>query len=231
MKGRSISREHGRIERKPNGTYYLHDVGSTNGTWVQREKLTLNSPVIWRPDQTVRMGGNWVRLELALEPQTSDNAGAVADETTEDIDFATDVGAGEGAVEAGADKRDTDALRAVRAEASRDIDSLIAKIEVEANDGNTDYMGVPLPLRVPYYTPPPLTSEQMQYGRLLFYSEAYQLVVVAMTKDEIDIGRADDVDAKLRRVQHFLSPCTGRKETGRCLYLRFRCDQWCMGRS
>ena len=176
-----------------------------NGTWVDREKLSLNSPVIWRPEQTVRMGGNWARLELALEPQDADGVGII-----DDAGFATDVGAGDGIDDDGRELTDTDVKRAIRADASRDIDSLLAKIEVEANDGNTDYMGVPLPLRPPYYTPPPLTSEQMQYGRLLFYSEAYQLVVVAMTKDEIDIGRADDVDAKLEGFNISLSSCAGR---------------------
>ena len=169
LESRSISREHARIERKPNGTYYLIDVGSMNGTWVESEKLILNSPAIFHPDQTVRIGGHYIRLELSSEFVSGVDEPLVHPASTDMDDEARHAAIG-------------------------DSDSLL---DEDTHDGNTDYMGVPLPLKPPYFTRPPLTTEHIQYGRLLFYSEAYQMIVVGLNKDEVNIGRADDQDAQL----------------------------------
>ncbi|HLV34813.1 MAG TPA: protein kinase [Spirillospora sp.] len=59
-----VSRFHARIERNPEGGYYIIDLGSTNGTYLGREKLEPNVARYWDPDKVVRIGDYWMRLDL-----------------------------------------------------------------------------------------------------------------------------------------------------------------------
>jgi serine/threonine protein kinase len=59
-----VSRSHARIERNPEGGYYIVDLGSTNGTYLGRDRLAPKQPRYWDPDKSVRIGDYWLRLDL-----------------------------------------------------------------------------------------------------------------------------------------------------------------------
>jgi serine/threonine protein kinase len=59
-----VSRTHARIERNPEGGYYIMDLGSTNGTYLGRDKLPPKVPRYWDPEKSVRIGDYWLRLDL-----------------------------------------------------------------------------------------------------------------------------------------------------------------------
>ncbi len=63
LAGDSVSRRHVQIERKPNGKYYITDIGSTNGVWLGNRRLTQGTPVILNPGVVVRVGEYWMFLE------------------------------------------------------------------------------------------------------------------------------------------------------------------------
>ncbi len=59
-----VSRFHARIERNPEGGYYVIDLGSTNGTYLGRDKLEPNVARYWDPEKVLRIGDYWMRLDL-----------------------------------------------------------------------------------------------------------------------------------------------------------------------
>jgi len=59
----SISRRHARIEKIGN-QFYISDLGSINGTWVDDKRLPPNSPLPLTPEQSIRLGEYWMRYEL-----------------------------------------------------------------------------------------------------------------------------------------------------------------------
>jgi serine/threonine protein kinase len=59
-----VSRTHARIERNPEGGYYIVDLGSTNGTYLGRDKLPPKQPRYWDPEKSVRIGDYWLKLDL-----------------------------------------------------------------------------------------------------------------------------------------------------------------------
>lgn len=63
LQGRQVSRSHVRIELRGGGSFYIIDLGSTNGTWVDNERLEPNIPTILSPAKTIRMGNYWVKFE------------------------------------------------------------------------------------------------------------------------------------------------------------------------
>jgi serine/threonine protein kinase len=69
LRGKGVSRAHARIERQPSGHYYIVDIGSTNGIWVDSERLEVNMPAILTPTKTVRLGEYWIRFEAKRDLQ------------------------------------------------------------------------------------------------------------------------------------------------------------------
>jgi len=62
-----VSRHHARIEF--DGTdYKVFDLNSTNGTYLANTKLLPGMPEIWMPDQPLRIGEVWLRLQQAGRP-------------------------------------------------------------------------------------------------------------------------------------------------------------------
>ena len=59
-----VSRVHARIERNPEGGYYIVDLGSTNGTYLGRDRLAPKQPRYWDPEKSVRIGDYWLKLDL-----------------------------------------------------------------------------------------------------------------------------------------------------------------------
>jgi serine/threonine protein kinase len=69
LPGRGVSRRHARIEHHGEGLFYLIDVGSTNGTWINGERLDVNLPTIITANQTIRLGNYWVKFEAKRDIQ------------------------------------------------------------------------------------------------------------------------------------------------------------------
>ena len=64
LDGVGISRQHARIERAMDGRFFIIDVGSANGVWVENQRLQVDEPQRLDPDKLVRIGDYWLRYEL-----------------------------------------------------------------------------------------------------------------------------------------------------------------------
>jgi hypothetical protein len=60
---KSVSREHASLEHKPDGTFWIRDLGSTNGILMGDELIEPNRPHEWVPGQEVIVGEFKLRLE------------------------------------------------------------------------------------------------------------------------------------------------------------------------
>lgn len=63
--GSKVSRHHAKIERHPDGSYTVTDLGSTNGTFMDDAKLLSHVPEPWTPKQILMVGDFRLRLEPA----------------------------------------------------------------------------------------------------------------------------------------------------------------------
>ncbi|MFN3218596.1 MAG: FHA domain-containing protein [Acidimicrobiales bacterium] len=63
----AASSRHAVIERKPDGTWWITDLGSTNGTYLgdTDTQLAPDTPTAWTPGTPVLVGA-WTKLELAV---------------------------------------------------------------------------------------------------------------------------------------------------------------------
>lgn len=64
----AASSRHAVIERKPDGTWWITDLGSTNGTYLgdTDTQLEADTPTAWMPGTPVLVGA-WTKLELGVE--------------------------------------------------------------------------------------------------------------------------------------------------------------------
>lgn len=60
----AVSRTHARITFE-RGYYYVVDLNSANGTFVDNTRIPPHTPTIWWPKQSLRIGGATITLELA----------------------------------------------------------------------------------------------------------------------------------------------------------------------
>ncbi|HYO88698.1 MAG TPA: FHA domain-containing protein, partial [Candidatus Limnocylindrales bacterium] len=74
-----VSRNHARIERKPDGTYQVIDLGSTNGTFVNEARAGANAPQVWAAGVPMRIADYQFRLEPANAPPAAAPAAAAPD--------------------------------------------------------------------------------------------------------------------------------------------------------
>lgn len=65
-----ISRHHARLEF--DGTdYRITDLHSTNGTYIEQNRLPPGEPTVWDPNDNVRIGEVWLRLESHAQSSTT----------------------------------------------------------------------------------------------------------------------------------------------------------------
>jgi pSer/pThr/pTyr-binding forkhead associated (FHA) protein len=81
-----ISRNHAQITLEPDG-YYVADLGTTNGTYLNNTRLEPNVPTRWLPNRSLRVGEVVLQLEQDMSRVSQDNQGTV---------FAADLSAIEG---------------------------------------------------------------------------------------------------------------------------------------
>lgn len=60
----AVSRAHAQITFE-RGYYYVVDFNSANGTFIDNMRIPPNTPTIWWPKQSLRLGGATITLELA----------------------------------------------------------------------------------------------------------------------------------------------------------------------
>lgn len=65
-----ISRRHTQIVFDGQ-SYQVSDLDSTNGTFLENERLAANTPHIWQPGDNVRIADIWLRLERSTQGQTT----------------------------------------------------------------------------------------------------------------------------------------------------------------
>jgi eukaryotic-like serine/threonine-protein kinase len=63
--GDKVSRSHARIERKPNGTFTVTDLGSSNGTYYEGARLIKDVPEPWPDKQELTIGEYTLQLRRA----------------------------------------------------------------------------------------------------------------------------------------------------------------------
>jgi hypothetical protein len=77
LDSQKISRHHARLDKLPNGTYTLTDLGSTNGTFMDGAKLLANVAEPWQPAQIVSIGEFRLSLQRASRQANTEPAGGV----------------------------------------------------------------------------------------------------------------------------------------------------------
>lgn len=65
LTGGKVSRSHARLERGADGKLRITDLGSTNGSWLNDVPLVANTPQVFDPGHTVRIGEHYLRVEPA----------------------------------------------------------------------------------------------------------------------------------------------------------------------
>lgn len=85
------------------------------------------------------------------------------------------------------------ALQIVRGRLITGVDDAAAEEDLH----KTIAMPEPLPEEMPWFTPQPVTREQVGFDRLIIYSEDYPIRVYSIQKDVITIGRDEDRDVVL----------------------------------
>ena len=74
-----ISRNHARLERQPDSSWSIVDLGSTNGTFLESARLLPDVPEPWPPGQTLRIGDYFMRLQQAQPSPTAVGRSAAVD--------------------------------------------------------------------------------------------------------------------------------------------------------
>lgn len=65
-----ISRKHARLLFEDN-QYWISDLKSTNGTFLDQDQLPSETPTVWNPGENVRIGDVWLRLERGGQGSTT----------------------------------------------------------------------------------------------------------------------------------------------------------------
>ncbi|MEW5986795.1 MAG: protein kinase, partial [Chloroflexota bacterium] len=63
LPGEGVSRRHARLERTPERGWQVRDMGSTNGTYLEQNKLLSDIPENWASDQALRIGSYFLRWQ------------------------------------------------------------------------------------------------------------------------------------------------------------------------
>jgi len=71
LSAEGISRNHARLERKPDGTWTVVDLGSTNGTFLETSRLLPDVPEPFLPGQTLRISEFFMRLQQSQPAATA----------------------------------------------------------------------------------------------------------------------------------------------------------------
>lgn len=170
LRGGQASRLHAQVERKPNGRYSIIDLHSTNGTWVDDNRLEPEVPVLLNPGSVVRLGNYWMQLELKViipevpEPEPEHFAVPAEAPAPEGVapEPAAAVGADE-SVKAGESEDDT---------FPTDVSALVEQDEP------------------PPHTPPQVTLDQMGFDRLVFFNDTQSTLTIKLDREHMDIGRS-----------------------------------------
>ncbi|MBN1562642.1 MAG: FHA domain-containing protein [Anaerolineae bacterium] len=65
-----VSRRHAYLRMQPDGRFVLEDVGSLNGTFLDRSKTRIEEPVFVGRGQLFRLGRTWMRIQADGEDES-----------------------------------------------------------------------------------------------------------------------------------------------------------------
>ncbi|NWF69256.1 MAG: protein kinase [Chloroflexi bacterium] len=74
LPSKSVSRKHARLERAPDGSYRIIDLGSVNGSRIEDYPLPAHTPLAWAYGQALFIGDFTLRLEAAPAKREADDA-------------------------------------------------------------------------------------------------------------------------------------------------------------
>ncbi|MDQ7037250.1 MAG: protein kinase [Anaerolineae bacterium] len=212
----SVSRRHARLERGVDKLYRLVDLESSNGTWVDGQRLDSHKLVILEPEQVLQIGHYWLVLELKDsavystilddDDDSSRSSDVIAAPIVDVADMATDRGADSPVVEdepVEPEPEPQQAMMELRDEPEtppeaepalpepklrrRQSTATVPTVE-ELN--RTQIMQYELQSEIPYFDPPELSEEEKQADRVVVYQEGEAARVFPLMRHEISIGRA-----------------------------------------
>lgn len=187
----TVSRQHARLERRPDGDYQIIDLVSTNGTWVNETPATREKPGRLMDGETVRIGRYWLVLER------SETIARPARPPREEI-----------APPAPEDKPPQHTLMNVvdyTPPVAAEPPPAPAPVPAPAPEPEPEPVELPdtLPMSewisqdVPYFSPPILNAEQRATDRIIAFSRARGPRVFMLKPERMVIGRGPDCDIQL----------------------------------
>ncbi len=193
----TVSRQHLRLERKPNGKYTITDLGAKNGIWMPDGRLPDRRPVILNEGTVVRVGDYWLQLELKPLPDEiatplppavleQPTEAPPSDGISEHVEPVSPVGIvmppPPGMVPA------APSLTPPAPTEPQVTPGPEALVQTQAMSLSA------IRKEMPRRTPPYVTADQIGYDRLVIFSEDKSTQVIRLDKEHYTIGRTRDQD-------------------------------------
>jgi serine/threonine protein kinase len=184
LDGDAISRQHGRIERKPNGRYEYTDGGSTNGTHLENSRVAADESILLRDGDTLRMGEWWLTFRARVgEVSQRPPAAPVPAVDPDDADYSTDAG-----------YAPPELVNEVPQATPQPV---LEPEPVRSTGPKTELMGIAPPDAMPRQEPPRLSGEQLMMDRLTIYHRDETPRLLVLEQDSYTVGRAPENDIVL----------------------------------
>ncbi len=202
LQGQMVSRLHATIELKPNGRVTVTDLKSTNGTYLDEQRLDPDVPVLLRAGMTLRIGDYWGQLEqrsvIDADAAPSAPASPVDDALPPlmplaSVDTARQLtpSAPPAAAPLGESLKTEPPASPAPADPPAPLPASgpLMSMAIVLDDVATDPQPLRIPEHPPHYTPPQASPEQMNTERLVFFSESRPTLTARMGREPLRVGR------------------------------------------